>query len=76
MRNAKKFLVRISTQKPSEKESHKLYFDVIAPDITRLKNAKGKSKNKRNKILEVLKNLVSVFTGTLIALQRCAIRIR
>ena len=33
-------------------------------DITKLENVKGKGKNKRHKILEVLENLKSVFTGT------------
>ena len=42
----------------------KLYSDLIAPDITKLENMKGKGKNKRHKILEVLENLKSVFTGT------------
>ena len=37
---------------------------MIAPDITKLENIKGKGKNKRHKILEVLENLKSVFTGT------------
>ena len=37
---------------------------MITPDINRLKNAKGKGKNKRHKIFEVLENLQSVFTGT------------
>ena len=41
----------------------KLYSDLIAPDITKLENMKGKGKNKRHKILEVLENLKSVFTG-------------
>ena len=36
---------------------------MITPDITELENAKGKGKNKRCKILEVLGNLKSVFTG-------------
>ena len=34
---------------------------MITPDITKLKNAKGKSKNKRNNIVNVLGNLESVF---------------
>ena len=41
-----------------------MYSDLITPDINELKNAKGKSKNKRNKILDILENLESVFTGT------------
>ena len=34
---------------------------MIPPGIDVLKNAKGKCRNKRNKILEVLENLKSVF---------------
>ena len=64
LKNAKKFLVRITTQKIGEIEVHELYYDLITPDIDRLKNAKGKGKNKRHKISEVLENLESVFTGT------------
>ena len=64
LKNAKKFLVRITTQIIGEIEVHELYYDLITPDINRLKNAKGKGKNKRHKISEVLENLESVFTGT------------
>ena len=64
LKNAKKVLVRITTQKIDEKEVRELYYDLITADINRLKNAKGKGKNKRHKILEVLENLQSVFTGT------------
>ena len=64
MKNAKKLLVKITTQKIGEKEPHELYYDLKTPDITRLKNPKSKGRNKRHKILEVLENLESVFTGT------------
>ena len=64
LKNAKKVLVRITTQKIDQKEVRELYYDLITADINRLKNAKGKGKNKRHKILEVLENLQSVFTGT------------
>ena len=63
LKNAKKFLVRIITQKISKEEVLKLYFNLIAPDKTELENAKGKGKNKTYKILEVLRNLKLVFTG-------------
>ena len=49
--------MRIVTQKVSEKEAHDMHYDLITPDITRLKNAKGKGKNKIHKILEDLENL-------------------
>ena len=47
-----------------EKDAKELYSDFIAQDIAKLENVKGKSKNKRHQILEVLENLKSVFTGT------------
>ena len=59
----KKFLVKITTQKISEKEALKLYSDLITPDITALEKSKSKGKDRRNNILNVLKNLESVFTG-------------
>ena len=57
---AKKFLVKISTQKISEKEEIKQYFDFIIPDINALE---GKAKDKGENILNVLKNSESIFTG-------------
>ena len=63
MKNAKKFLVKITTQKINEKEALKLYSDLITPDITALEKSKSKGKNRKNNILNVLKNLKSVFTG-------------
>ena len=64
LKNAKKFLEKITIQKISEEDAKKLYSDLIAPDITKLENVKGKGKNKRHKILEILEKLESVFTGT------------
>ena len=63
LRNAKKFLVKITTQKISQKEALELYSDLIAPYTTELEKSKGKDKDKRSNILNVLKNLQSVFTG-------------
>ena len=63
LKNAEKFLVKITTQKISEKDEHKLYSDLITPDITELEKTKGKGKNRRYNILKVLNNLGSVFTG-------------
>ena len=40
-----------------------MYSDLITSDITKLKNAKGKNKNKRNNILNVLENVESIFNG-------------
>ena len=55
--------MKITTQKISEKEALKLYSDLITPDIAALEKSKGKSKDKRSKNLNVLRNLKSVFTG-------------
>ena len=49
--------------KIGEKEAFELYPDLITPDITELENTKGRGRNKRYNILNVLKNLKSVFTG-------------
>ena len=63
LRNAKKFLVKITTQKISQKEALELYSDLIAPYTTELEKSKGKDKDKRSNILNVLKNLQSVLAG-------------
>ena len=55
--------MKITTQKISKKEAHELYSDLITPDITVLEKSKSKGKDRRNNILNVLKNLESVFTG-------------
>ena len=62
-KNAQKFLVSITTEKLSEKKARESYSYFITPGINELKKAKGKSINKRNKILDILENLESVFTG-------------
>ena len=63
MKNAKKFLEKITTQKINKEDAEKLYSNLITPDITELENMKAKGKNKRNNIWDVLKNLESVFIG-------------
>ena len=63
MKNAKKFLVKITTQKLSEKEALKLHSDLKDLDITELEKSKRNGKDRRHTILSVLKNLKSVFTG-------------
>ena len=64
LKNAKKFLVKITIQKISENETLDLYSDLIAPDITTvLEKSKDQAKDKRSNILNVLKILQSVFTG-------------
>ena len=63
LKNAKKFLVKITPAKISEKEALELHSDFIIPEIAALEKSKGKAKDKRNNILHVLKKLESVFTG-------------
>ena len=63
LKNAKKFLLKMTTKKISERKALELYSDFITSDITALKKAKSnKNKNKWRKILDVLENLESVFT--------------
>ena len=54
MKNGRKFLVKITTQKISEKEALKLYSDLIILDIAALEKSKSKSKDL---------DLESVFIG-------------
>ena len=63
MRNAKKFLLEITTKKISKNEALKLYSDLIIPDIVALEKSKSKSKIMRENILNTGKKLESVFTG-------------
>ena len=53
--------MKIYTKKISEKKAHELYSDLITPDINVLETSKSKGKDSRNNILNVLKNLESVF---------------
>ena len=55
--------MKITTQKISKKYALKLHSDLITLDITALEKSKSKGKDRRNNILNVLKNLESVFTG-------------
>ena len=52
-----------TNKKNGEKEEFTLYSDLIILDILALEESKGQAKSKRNKILNVLKDLESVFTG-------------
>ena len=56
--------MKITTQKISKKDALKLYSNLITPNITELKNTKGKSKNKRNNIFNVLENLMVIISIT------------
>ena len=55
--------MKITSAKTSEKEALELYSDLIIPEIAALEKSKGKAKDKRNNILNVLKNLESVFSS-------------
>ena len=57
MKNAEKYLLEIITKKISKDEALKLYNDLIEPDFDALTHTKGKSKNKRNNILNILNNI-------------------
>ena len=63
LKNAKTFLIKISTQKISEEDVERLHCDVIAPDIIELKNMIANCKKKREKIWNVLENLETVCNG-------------
>ena len=63
LNNVQKFLVDITTQKIIEKGAFELYSNLIITNINELKNGKGESKTKRNKVSDILENLESVFTG-------------
>ena len=64
MKNAEKYLLEIITKKISKDDALKLYNDLIKPDVDALNHAKGKSKIKRNNILNILNNIESnIFDG-------------
>ena len=54
-----KYFLELITKKISKDEALKSYNDLIKPDVDALKHAKGKSKNKRNNILNILNNVES-----------------
>ena len=63
LENAKKFLEKITTQKISENEASRLYFDLIISEIIKLQKVKGsRGKNRKKNILGVLEKLGSIFT--------------
>ena len=57
------FLGQITTQKNSENEALKLYNNLIIPNIVMLEKPTSRYKNRKENILNVVKNLESVFTG-------------
>ena len=63
LKNAKTFLEKITTQKISENEASRLYFDLIISEIIKLQKLKGsRGKNRKKNILGVLEKLGSIFT--------------
>ena len=63
-KNVENFLLEITTEKTSQGEGRKLYNDLIKPDVDALQQTKGKGKNKRNNILNILNNIESsLFEG-------------
>ena len=60
LKNAEKYLLEIITKKTSKDEARKLYNGLIKPDIDPLKHVKGKDKNKRDNILNILNNMESI----------------
>ena len=50
-------MLEVTTRKTSKNEAYELYNDLIKGDIAVLEKGKGKSKDKRENILIVLKNL-------------------
>ena len=65
------FLLEITTKKIGEEEPLKLYSDLIIPDIAQLEKSNSKSKDRKANILNVLKNLESVFTGVFFIMTMC-----
>ena len=59
LKNAEEYLQELITKKISKDEALKPYNDLIKPGVDALKHAKGKSKNKRNNILNILNNVES-----------------
>ena len=56
-------MFQITTKQTSENEAHELYDDLIKEDISALEKRKDIGKDKRENILNILRNLESVFTG-------------
>ena len=63
MKNAKKFWVKITTQKTCENEALKLCNNLITPDIVVLEKSTSRGNNRKENVLNLLKNLESIFTG-------------
>ena len=56
-KNVKQFLPEIVTKKISKNEAQELHKNLIEPKVDKFKNAKGRGKDKRNNILNILENI-------------------
>ena len=64
LKSAEQFLLKIVTEKVSENEAHKMYKNLIKPKVDKLASAKGRGKDKRDNILNILENIESsIFDG-------------
>ena len=63
LKSEETFLFQITTKQNSENKAHELYDDLIKEDISALEKRKDIGKDKRENILNILRNLESVFTG-------------
>ena len=54
LKTAKTFFLEITTKKINKNEARKLYKGLIKPNVDALMHVKGKGKNKRNNILNIL----------------------
>ena len=63
MKNANKFWTEVTTRKITERETKKLYNELIQKDINALKKEKSDDIRKYN-VLNILNNVGSIFTGT------------
>ena len=64
LKSAEQFLLKIVTKKVSENEAHKMYKNLIKPKVDKLASAKGRGKDKRDNILNILENIESsIFDG-------------
>ena len=63
LKNAKKFLVKIAAQKTCENQALKLCNNLITPDIVVLEKSTSRGNNRKENVLNLLKDLESIFTG-------------
>ena len=63
MKNAQKFWTEVTTRNTTKSEAEKLYNELIQKDIDTLEKSNSNKPEKYN-ILNILKNVGSIFTGT------------